>query len=566
MKIKGKIIALVLLSTFFMALAGSVGYYYTKVLSNDLEQMYQDNLLSVKRINETRHNFRAVQVMFLQLLSTTQEPAKEQALLQQIKELSQETNETIQAYEKQGLSPQEAQILTQLKDTISLYRSEREKALKLDQAGQKAAAFQYFLQYAAPQIDSINIKLKELADLSAQESQTMQQDGASHARTAGLTILSVCLASVAIGLAIGWRLASSIAFRLVGVSQHLQQIAQGNLQQPPLTIRTQDEIGSMGLALNLMTESLKKLLSQVSQASQQVAASSEELMASAEQCSQVSNQVADNITQIAQGAHEQEKEITTSSNAVEHMSSGIQEIAGNATLVSSLSEQTSDSVFSGQSAIQAAIQQMNTVSTGVSHSAQVVAKLGERSQEIGQIVDTISGIAGQTNLLALNAAIEAARAGEQGRGFAVVADEVRKLAEQSQEAAKQIALLIGEIQSETQLAVETMQNGTQEVVKGTQVVNNAGQSFQSIAALVEQMAQQTQNISSSIQQLAQGSQQVVASVKTIDAISKDSSGQAQTIAAAAEEQAASMEEIAAASETLTTLAENLQTTVNQFKL
>ena len=120
MKIKGKIIALVLLSTFFMALAGSVGYYYTKVLSNDLEQMYQDNLLSVKRINETRHNFRAVQVMFLQLLSTTQEPAKEQALLQQIKELSQETNETIQAYEKQGLSPQEAQILTQLKDTMSL--------------------------------------------------------------------------------------------------------------------------------------------------------------------------------------------------------------------------------------------------------------------------------------------------------------------------------------------------------------------------------------------------------------------------------------------------------------
>ena len=163
LKIKGKIIALVLLSTFFMALAGSVGYYYTKVLSNDLEQMYQDNLLSVKRINETRHNFRAVQVMFLQLLSTTQEPAKEQALLQQIKELSQETNETIQAYEKQGLSPQEAQILTQLKDTIALYRSEREKALKLDQAGQKAAAFQYFLQYAAPQIDSINIKLKELA-------------------------------------------------------------------------------------------------------------------------------------------------------------------------------------------------------------------------------------------------------------------------------------------------------------------------------------------------------------------------------------------------------------------
>ena len=566
MKIKGKIIALVLLSTFFMTLAGSVGYYNTKVLSNDLEQMYQDNLLSVKRINETRHNFRAVQLMFLQLLSTTQEPAKEQALLKQIKDLSEETNETLKAYESQNLTEKEKQLMSQLKDSISRYRSAREQALQLDQAGQKAAAYQQFVTNAAPQIDTVNAKLKELADYNAQESQTMQEDGASHARTAGLTILIVCLASVAIGLGVGWRLASNIAFRLAGVSQHLQQIAQGNLQQPPLTIRTQDEIGVMGMALNNTTDSLKQLLSQVSQSSQQVAAASEELMASAEQCSQVSNQVADNITQIAQGAHEQEKEITTSSNAVEHMSSSIQGIADNAALVSSLSKQTSSSVIEGQTAIQAAIQQMNTVNNGVSHSAQVVSKLGERSQEIGQIVDTISGIAGQTNLLALNAAIEAARAGEQGRGFAVVADEVRKLAEQSQEAAKQIARLIGEIQKETQVAVETMQSGTQEVAKGTQVVNNAGQSFQSIAALVEQMTHQTQSISSSIQELAHGSQQVVSSVKTIDAISKDSSGQAQTIAAAAEEQAASMEEIAAASETLTNLAENLQNAVNQFKL
>ena len=167
-------------------------------------------------------------------------------------------------------------------------------------------------------------------------------------------------------------------------------------------------------------------------------------------------------------------------------------------------------------------------SLSVSSSAQVVAKLGERSKEIGQIVDAISGIAGQTNLLALNAAIEAARAGEQGRGFAVVAEEVRKLAEQSQEAAKQIANLISEIQTETDSAVVAMDDGTREVKIGTEVVNTAGQAFKEIVSLIAEVSSQIREISAAIQQMASGSQQIVASVRNIDSISKGTAGQTQT--------------------------------------
>ena len=138
------------------------------------------------------------------------------------------------------------------------------------------------------------------------------------------------------------------------------------------------------------------------------------------------------------------------------MSAGIQQVAVNANAVSGMADKTTNAASQGDKAVDAAINQMKNIERSVSSSAQVVAKLGERSKEIGQIVDAISGIAGQTNLLALNAAIEAARAGEQGRGFAVVAEEVRKLAEQSQEAAKQIANLISEIQTETDSAVVAM--------------------------------------------------------------------------------------------------------------
>ena len=209
---------------------------------------------------------------------------------------------------------------------------------------------------------------------------------------------------------------------------------------------------------------------------------------------------------------------------------------------------------------------MTYIEQTVNNSAQVVAKLGERSKEIGQIVDTISGIAGQTNLLALNAAIEAARAGEQGRGFAVVAEEVRKLAEQSQDAAKKIATLISEIQGDTDKAVLAMSEGTREVKIGTEVVTAAGYAFEEIEVMVTEVSNQVKEISAAVQQMASSSQQIVSSVKEIDELSKNAAGEAQTVSAATEEQSASMEEIASSSQSLAKMAQDLQEAVSKFRV
>ena len=220
----------------------------------------------------------------------------------------------------------------------------------------------------------------------------------------------------------------------------------------------------------------------------------------------------------------------------------------------------------GEVAAERAVNQMDQIEETVERSATVVAKLGTMSQEIGHIVETISDIAGQTNLLALNAAIEAARAGESGRGFSVVAEEVRKLAEQSDQAAQQIATLIGGIQAETENAVAVMATGTREVRTGAEVVRTAGRSFQEINELVAAVSNQVRAISESFGSLAEGNTQILQAMHDLQSIGESASQQTQNVSAATQEQSAAMQEIASAGHELTRYAEELQQAVNQFKV
>jgi len=319
-------------------------------------------------------------------------------------------------------------------------------------------------------------------------------------------------------------------------------------------------------ALAEMRNALRGLMRHINESAEQLAGSSEELTASAEQSAQAANQVALSISDVATGAEKQLNVANNTSGIVQKMSVNIQQVSTNASEVASHTAQAADKAKEGNSSVEKAVNQMVSIEQTVTNSAQVVSKLGERSKEIGQIVDTISGIAGQTNLLALNAAIEAARAGEQGRGFAVVAEEVRKLAEQSQDAAKQIAVLISEIQGDTDKAVIAMNDGTREVKLGAEVVNASGKAFQEISDIVINVSNQTKEISAAIDLMASGSQQIVESVQEINELSKKASGEAETVSAATEEQSASMEEIASSSQALSRLAMDLREAVSKFQI
>jgi methyl-accepting chemotaxis protein len=350
------------------------------------------------------------------------------------------------------------------------------------------------------------------------------------------------------------------------LSSAIEKIAGGNLKEEQIAVKSQDELGKMAAAFYNMNSNLRAIVGKITHLAENVSSSSTELTTSAEQSTQAIGEVSDAISLVASGAERQMETVKGAVAVVEQVSSNMEETVKTANQVAEASGKMAEAAKSGGESVVNAQNQMGSIENTMANCALAVGKLGERSQQIGQFVNTIAAIAGQTNLLALNAAIEAARAGEQGRGFAVVADEVRKLAEQSQTATEQIAELIHVIQTEIGEAVLAMKQGTKEVAVGQTVVNSANESFNEIMNLVNQVSGQIQGISVAAQQMADSSKTVVASVYEISDISKKATDQTHTVYAATEEQAASMQQITAFSQGLADMAKELQQTVNHFKL
>lgn len=411
-----------------------------------------------------------------------------------------------------------------------------------------------------------NQEVVKLVDFQMQLLEKGIKDNTSLVNKAVVQILVLGLIAVLIGIGTALIMARLISKPVTTLADSAIKIANGDLTVNEIQVKNRDEIGDLSTAFNDMTRNLRRLIEQVSLNSIQVASSAEELTASAEQTTKATNQISVSIQEVASGAETQGQGANESSIAMKEMSKGIQQMSKATAAVSDLATDTSNAAINGHHSLQKVISQMNIINEVVGESSSMVKNLGDLSKEIGDITGVITAIADQTNLLALNAAIEAARAGEQGRGFSVVADEVKKLAEQSKESADQISSLISRIQGDTILAVNVMDKGTQEVETGITVVHEAEEGFQKILRLIEQVNSQTHEASAVSEEMYSGVEQISASIEEIARIAQISAENMQNVASASEEQLASMEEISSSSSVLSKMAEELQTHVSHFKI
>jgi methyl-accepting chemotaxis protein len=336
---------------------------------------------------------------------------------------------------------------------------------------------------------------------------------------------------------IGWAIA-----RVVTRPIHRLAIAAGSVANGDLTVEfareSQDEIGELEEAFAVMVTSLRSTLEQVTEASSSVASASSEISSSAEQ--------------MAAGAHEQTAQATEVASAVEEMTKTIIENSRNAGTTVQTAAQAGSAAADGGKTVEETVEGMKRIASVVRKAAETVQELGKSSDQIGEVISLIQEIADQTNLLALNAAIEAARAGEQGRGFAVVADEVRKLAERTTKATKEIGGMIQKIQRDTQEAVSSMNEGTREVDEGITLADKAGASLHAIVGASQTVTDMVQQIAAASSQQSSASEQIAKNVEGISAVTGETAIATQQIARAAED--------------LNRLTEHLQAVVNQFKL
>jgi methyl-accepting chemotaxis protein len=337
------------------------------------------------------------------------------------------------------------------------------------------------------------------------------------------TLVITLIGALVIGGIIIFLFSGRITKPMEVIAEHVKRIANGDLTEN-IKIRSKDEVGQLAVSVNDMLERFRQLIGGILQTSHSVAAASEEISASTEQ--------------IASGSTTQAGNAQTIIELFKELSTAINNVARTAEEAAELSNQTTKTAIEGGKVVAVSVEGMNRIN-------EQMGRLEQDSNKIGEIIEVIDDIAEQTNLLALNAAIEAARAGEQGRGFAVVADEVRKLAERSGEATKQITLIIKGMQHNTKESVNSVANGLEKSIE-------TGKAFDNIVGMVNETAQKVTEIAAASEEQSAQSGEVMQSVESI--------------AAASQESAAASEETAATSQTLAHLAEELNTSVSIFKV
>jgi methyl-accepting chemotaxis protein len=531
---------------------------------NDIDQMYSQML------DEDAHQVSAIENYEAELFKETNSAgfyllANDSTVEANFSETLSKFTKKFKDLEKVEKDPKAKELLIKMEKAQNrfLQMIELEINLKNDN---KTDAYMKLASNVKDSGDQFQAACDEVIKYKTKKMMDHRETVKSQTKNVKFTILVISVLALVVGLGVAYTVSFFISRPVNSVSNTLKQLAQGNLTVPEVRVKNKDEIGELANSMNELLHNLKGLIGKVYDSAVQVASSSEQLLANNEQNAKAAEQIAQSVQQTAAGSEKQLVHFEEVSSSVEEMVAGIHQIAESSEYMQQSTEKATHLTENGTMSIHAVVTHMNEINESFEQTSKIVSLLGHRSQEINGIASLITDIAEQTNLLALNAAIEAARAGEHGKGFAVVADEVRKLAVQSKNSADKITDMIRFVQEETYQAIEAVKSGNQLVDKGISASKEADEAFSSISCSIEEVASKVNEVSAAVEELTAQSHTIVHTIENVKEIAEEGMFATQESSAATQEQVATMEEVTTSAHGLTKLADELQNAVSRFKL
>jgi len=563
-KIRSKLFVIIIISALALSIVGIQGVGGLSKLSKGSEMIYQDQLIPNQLFARLKANNLDLDTYKFELM-VTKDSDRNETLQKNIKEKNEENNTLMEKIDQLKLMDNVSEKYESFKSEYKKLQDISSQMLSLAVKNENDKAYDVYLKEMEPQRETVNQLIEDIQTLNADNAKTIYQRDSKEAGSIITLLIIVIAASLVLSISIGLLMTRLITKPIKDIQALFAETEQGDFTVKG-TYQSKDELGLLTASFNKMVAGVRSIIETVGETSHQVASSSQELSASADESTKASEYISTTIQELAVGSDQQVESVENSRTVIKGMTEFAGRISSNAEKAAATADQTALMSLEGTKAIDKVSAQMKSINETVVSLSEAFKHLTERSNEIGNITEVITSIAEQTNLLALNAAIEAARAGEQGKGFAVVADEVRKLAEQSAQSAEQITRLITIIQNDTKQTMNSVISATGEVKEGLVVVHEAGGAFQKIENSITEVVTQINDVTNLVKNLTAGTSEIETAISGVKEVAETAAGSTQTVSAATQEQLASMEEIAAASQILAQNAEELQHLIQKFKI
>ncbi|HEX8543176.1 MAG TPA: methyl-accepting chemotaxis protein [Pseudomonas sp.] len=483
------------------------------------DDVAENSVPSIQSLNGLTVAGIRMRVLSYRLL-TNRDPDVQEKTIELFAARNKQISDAQVAYEKLISSPEERVAYAEYVQLLGEYRQIEARIIGFSRAGNVEEMARLLNGESAVNSDKVNAVLAKLADINAGQLGVTNKNAAEQYASAFNLVVALLIAATILTMLFAWLLTKSITQPIAAALEAAETIAEGNLTRP-IKVDGTDEAGRLLAAMQKMQEKLRDTLMHISGSATQLASAAEEL-----------NAVTD---ESARGLTQQNNEIEQAATAVNEMTSAVEEVARNAISTSDASKSATTSAGDGRDLVMETVSAIERMSGDVQSTAELIGNLANESRDIGKVLDVIRGLADQTNLLALNAAIEAARAGEAGRGFAVVADEVRALAHRTQQSTSEIERMIGSIQGGTEQAVNSMRNSTERAESTLNIAKGAGLALDTINTAIVEINERNLVIASAAEEQAQVAREVDRNLVNIRDLSAQSSdGANQTSAASGE--------------------------------